>query len=95
MTVVSVALTYVYIGLQLPGEQKIKYVPWDFKRSAKRRGSQILTEMSPCIKKGLAQTGAFICAPSSGIEKDREGHNKQVMSLRRLQGRVLAITTLS
>lgn len=57
----------------MAAEKRISYVPWDFKRCAKRRGGQILSEISPCIKESLQRTGMFVCAPSNGLEKDKEG----------------------
>lgn len=51
--------------MQLPGSEEIEYVPWDFKRCANQRGSQILTDISPCIKKSLRLTKIFVVAPST------------------------------
>lgn len=67
--------------LQLPDGEKIEYIPWDFKRCAKRRGSRILTEMSPCIKRSLQLTSLFVCAPTSLAAKAGESQGKMVDSL--------------
>lgn len=66
------------VGLQLPHGEKIEYIPWDFKRCAKRRGSRILTEMSPSIKRSLKLTSLFVFAPTSSSDKGGDSQGKTV-----------------
>ena len=64
--------------MQLPEGDRIEYIPWDFKRCAKRRGSRILTEMSPCIRKSLELTSLFVYKPTAATRKGGESQGNLV-----------------
>jgi len=51
--------------LQAAEEDRLEYIPWDFKYFAKLPGNQILEDMQPVIRKSLDATGMFVCPPSS------------------------------
>ena len=71
-------IEFALVGVQLPHGEKIEYIPWDFKRCAKRRGSRILTELSPCIKRSLKLTSLFVFAPTSSTDKGGDSQGKTV-----------------
>ncbi len=49
---------------QVPAEDHVRYIPWDFKYYAKLRGGQILSDIVPVMTCALDETNFFLCAPA-------------------------------
>ena len=47
------------LALQVPEEERICYVPWDFHAFAKQRGGHILADLQPVIQQCLDSTGLY------------------------------------
>lgn len=59
---------------QLPEQEHIRYVAYDFKAAAKRPGAGLLADIAPVIARCLDATGVFLCAPAPpGLAARRAG----------------------
>lgn len=59
-TAFSTAISH--LNYQRGSAEQLVYLPWDFNRYAKQRGSQILAQIAPVIQQSLRHTSFFACA---------------------------------
>lgn len=60
----ELAAAVVMLNAQMPSNQQLVYIPWDFNKYARQPGANILLEISTVTRMALEQTGIYVHNPS-------------------------------